>query len=95
MTATLPAEDCERREDLLLLDNEKLTYRARGLLLHLSTHYTPGTQIAIERLALGPGEGVSALRGTLHELADQGYLRRGRGTAWVFQGDPTRWTVQP
>ena len=92
MTATMPP-DCERREDLALLDDEKLTYRARGLLLHLSVTYPPDTQIAIERLALGPGEGNGALRGTMRELAAAGYIRRGRGTAWVFRGDPTRWTA--
>lgn len=77
--------------DLVILDDEKLSYRARGVLLHLAATYPPETQIANERI-LRDGEGYDAIRTVLLELASHGYLRRGRGTAWVFRGDPTRWT---
>jgi hypothetical protein len=40
---------CEVREvitDLVVLDNEELSFKARGLLLHLTVTYAPGTQVA-------------------------------------------------
>lgn len=89
MTTT---QDCTSREnitDLIVLDNEELSFRARGVLLHLSATYPPGTQISAGRL-LGKGEGPDAIRTVLVDLAKHGYLRRGRGTAWVWIGDPTR-----
>lgn len=99
MTATMPA-DCEGREnitDLVVLDTNQLTYRARGVLLHLAATYPPETQISARALAAGTpadgGEGKAAMRTVLAELAQHGYLRRGRGTAWVWRGDPTRWTT--
>lgn len=80
--------------DLVDLDDETLSYKARGMLLHLAATYAPDTQIAMENLwTKRDGEGRSALRTVLLELERHGYLRRGRGTAWVFRGDPTRWTA--
>lgn len=88
MTATA---ECSRENitDLVVLDNEDLSFRARGVLLHLSATYPPNTQISTERL-LRDGEGREAIRTVLTDLAKHGYLRRGRGTAWVWIGDPTR-----
>lgn len=86
---------CPVREnitDLVVLDNDELSYLARGLLLHLSSSYLPGTQISTSRL-VRPREGITLIRAACVELASHGYLRRGRGTAWVFQGDPTRQLV--
>ena len=95
VTATV--DGCERREnitDIVIVDNELLSYRARGVLLHLAATYPPETQISARGLVVNSElEGPRALRTVLTELAEHGYLRRGRGTAWVFRGDPTRWTA--
>jgi hypothetical protein len=94
---TMIDDECPVREnitDLVVLDDEKLSYRARGVLLHLAATFPPETQISAQALAGGDGvEAHRALRTTFVELAQHGYLRRGRGTAWVFRGDPTRWTA--
>lgn len=92
---TMTADREEVREvitDLVVLDNDELSYLARGLLLHLSSTYPPGTQISTSRL-VRPREGITLIRAACIELASHGYLRRGRGTAWVFRGDPTRTLV--
>lgn len=94
MTLAECPESRENITDIVVLDNELLTYKARGVLLHLSSTYMPGTQISAHRLMSGKGgEGRESIRAILAELAEHGYLSRGRGTAWVFRGDPTRWTV--
>jgi hypothetical protein len=95
---TMLADDTHRENitDLVVLDTSDLTYRARGVLLHLAATYAPDTQISARALAAGTpaggeGEGPAAMRTVLSELERHGYLRRGRGTAWVWRGDPTRW----
>lgn len=84
--------DPESITDLVVINNAALTYRARGVLLHLAATCPPETQISADALATDR-EGKRAMRTVLTELAEHGYLRRGRGTAWVFRGDPTRWTA--
>jgi hypothetical protein len=88
-------EDHPTREnitDLVVVDNTELSYRARGVLLHLAATYPPETQISALTLVTNSEiEGARALRTVLTELASHGYLRRGKGTAWVWRGDPTRW----
>lgn len=84
--------------DLADLDSSRLSYRARGVLLHLTATYAPETQISARALvgdseAGVDGEGAATMRKVLSELERHGYLRRGRGTAWVWRGDPTRWTA--
>lgn len=92
---TMTEDECPVREnitDLVEVDNTALSYRARGVLLHLAATYPPETQISALNLVINSElEGARALRTVLTELASHGYLRRGKGTAWVWRGDPTRW----
>jgi hypothetical protein len=81
----------EGADDFVALNDLQLSFKARGLLLHLSVMYPPGTQLNSKELVRPhPDEGISAIRSALRELHRRGYLRRGRGSAWVWLGDPTR-----
>ncbi|ASR84172.1 HTH DNA binding domain protein [Arthrobacter phage Wheelbite] len=57
------------------LRDARLSYRARGVLAMLMTH-AEGWQISTEAIINGGLEGRDAIRGTIKELADLGYLTR-------------------
>jgi hypothetical protein len=78
--------------DYDLVDNPALSFRARGVLLYLLAT-EPGTRLDSSKIAAAGTEGRDAIRNALIELQDLGYVQR-VGTQWVWQGNPTRWTVR-
>jgi hypothetical protein len=57
------------------LQDERLTYRARGVLASMLSR-PPGWTTSAERLAAAGGEGRDAIRAVLRELEKYGYLVR-------------------
>ena len=79
--------------DLDLVDNPALSFRARGVLLHL-LELPAGTRLDSVRIAAAGSEGRDAIRNALVELQDLGYVQK-VGTHWVWPGNPTHWTDAP
>lgn len=59
------------------LRDQRLTFKARGLLVFLLSQ-PPGYRVSSERIAADAKEGRDAIRGMLRELEAAGYLRRER-----------------
>lgn len=78
--------------DIDLLDNPALSFRARGVLLHL-LKLPDGTRLDSSRIAADGTEGRDAVRNALVELEQLGYVQR-NGTQWFWRGNPTHWTVR-
>lgn len=73
--------------------DERLSYRARGLLAMLMTHDI-GFKVTLKAIAsTSPKEGIDAIRVATNELEDQGYLKRVdlQGKGGKFEG--TSWEI--
>lgn len=71
--------------------DERLSWKARGMLVYLLSHST-GWEIGVEKLIEASPEGRAAVRAGLKELEDLGYLERrkehdkhGRFIGWVYE----------
>lgn len=75
--------------DLDLVDNPALSFRARGVLLHLLD--TPGhTRLGSIAIAAAGTEGRDQIRKSLVELESVGFVRR-TGKLFWWDGNPTHW----
>lgn len=75
--------------------DERLGYRARGILLLLMSHQD-GWKISLEHLANDGPDGITAVRTAIHQLQEFGYLKRNQirndknqieGSEWILN-DP-------
>lgn len=73
----------------------RLSFRSLGILMHLLV-LPPNTPIrVVDLLKHAKGhEGRDSIRVALRELEAAGYLRRGQGTSWVWNGDPSKWITR-
>jgi hypothetical protein len=72
--------------------DNKLTFKARGLLAMLMTHKPGQFKVTLKTLASDNPEGLDALRAAVNELETQGYLRRYR-KAKGGQFQPDTWEL--
>jgi hypothetical protein len=73
-----------------IFDDRRLSFRALGVLTYLLS-LPPDTVINSTTIARSGVEGRDSVRTALRDLEKAGYLRRGVGTSWVWNGDPSRW----
>lgn len=83
--------------------DERLSRKARGLLLELASH-RPGWEITLPNLVRHGPEGIEAIRGGINELKDAGYLKvervhgeggRLQGTDYLLQDPFAEVAVSP
>lgn len=73
---------------------QNLSLRGVGVLTVLLMQ-PPGTPVTVARIQeLGPREGREAIRTAMRELEAAGFLRRGQGKSWIWNGDPSEWITR-